>query len=153
MQKPLLVLFDGNNIVHRAFHAFEPARPLTVRKTGEVVSAVYILALMLFKVIKDLKPTCYAIAFDTPAPTFRHQLFDQYKAQRPPTPDELLNQLSSSVQWQRSVEYMIDNGVSTFIEIGPGNVLTGLIRRINRDAKTVNLGDAEAIKNLADQSL
>jgi len=48
---------------------------------------------MLLKVINELKPTHYAIAFDKAAPTFRHQLFDQYKAQRPPTPDELVNQL------------------------------------------------------------
>jgi len=53
--------------------------------------------------------------------------------------DELLNQLRNSVQWQRSIEYMIDNGVSSFIEIGPGKVLTGLIKRINRDVETINL--------------
>jgi len=88
-----LVLFDGNNIVHRAFHAFATSRPLTVSKTGEVISAVYVFALMLLKIINELKPTCYAIAFDTKAPTFRHQMFDQYKAQRPPTPNELVNQL------------------------------------------------------------
>ncbi len=93
MKKPLLVLFDGNAIVHRAFHAFAASRPLTVSKTGEVVSAVYVFALMLLKIINELKPTCYAIAFDTKAPTFRHQMFDQYKAQRPPTPDELIDQL------------------------------------------------------------
>ena len=58
-----------------------------------VASAVYGFTLMLLKVINDLKPTCYAIAFDTKAPTFRHQMFDQYKAHRPPTPDELVNQL------------------------------------------------------------
>lgn len=90
MKKPLLVLFDGNAIVHRAFHALPP---LTVKKTGELVSAVYGFALILLKVINELKPTHYAIAFDTKAPTFRHQLFDQYKAHRPPTPDELVNQL------------------------------------------------------------
>jgi len=93
MKKPLLVLFDGNNIVHRAFHAFATSRPLTVSKTGEVVSAVYVFALMLLKIINELKPTCYAITFDTKAPTFRHQMFDQYKAQRPPIPDELIDQL------------------------------------------------------------
>ena len=90
MKKPLLVLFDGNALVHRAFHALPP---LTVSKTGEMVSAVYGFALMLLKVINELKPTHYAIAFDKEAPTFRHKLFDQYKAQRPPTPDELINQL------------------------------------------------------------
>ena len=63
---------------------------------------------------------------------------------------ELLRQLCNGVQWQRSIEYMIASGVSTFIEIGPGEVLSGLIKRINGDAKTINIGDAEAINSLAD---
>ena len=62
---------------------------------------------------------------------------------------ELLRQLCNSVQWQRSVEYMINDGVSTFIEIGPGKVLSGLIRRINKGVKTLNIGDAQAIRNIA----
>jgi [acyl-carrier-protein] S-malonyltransferase len=65
---------------------------------------------------------------------------------------ELLRQLCTSVQWQRSIEYMIDCGVSRFIEIGPGKVLAGLIRRINRDVEVLNIGDAEAIKSLGSQS-
>jgi len=98
MEKPLLVLFDGNAIVHRAYHAFGATRyrqatPLTVSKTGEIVSAVYGFVLMLLKVLSELKPTHYAIAFDKKGPTFRHQLFEQYKAHRPPTPDELVNQM------------------------------------------------------------
>jgi len=90
MKKPRLVLFDGNALVHRAFHALPP---LTVSKTGEMVGAVYGFALMLLKAMSELKPTHYAIAFDMKAPTFRHQLFDQYKAHRPPAPDELVSQL------------------------------------------------------------
>ena len=62
--------------------------------------------------------------------------------------DELLRQLCNSVQWQRSMEYMIDSGVSSFIEIGPGRVLSGLLRRTNRDVKTISIGDAAAVKNL-----
>jgi [acyl-carrier-protein] S-malonyltransferase len=58
---------------------------------------------------------------------------------------ELLRQLCQGVQWQRSVEYMIGAGVSTFIEIGPGEVLSGLIKRINGDVKTINIGDAAAV--------
>ncbi|MFC2044859.1 DNA polymerase I [Chloroflexota bacterium] len=92
MRKSLLVLFDGNAVIHRAFHAFE-RKPLTLSKTGEVVSAVYGFALMLLKAINELKPTHYAIAFDKKGLTFRHQLFEQYKAHRPPTPNELVNQL------------------------------------------------------------
>ncbi|MFC1865611.1 ACP S-malonyltransferase [Chloroflexota bacterium] len=62
--------------------------------------------------------------------------------------NELLRQLCNSVQWQRSMEYMIDSGVSSFIEIGPGRILSGLLRRTNRDVKTMSIGDAAAVKNL-----
>lgn len=61
--------------------------------------------------------------------------------------EELLRQLCHCIQWQRSVEYMLNEGSTTFIEIGPGKVLTGLVKRINKEVQTVNLGDAEAIKN------
>ena len=64
--------------------------------------------------------------------------------------EELLRQLCNSVQWQRTIKHMIDNGVSRFIEIGPGKVLTGLIRRINRDVETINIGDAESIRGMSD---
>lgn len=59
--------------------------------------------------------------------------------------EELLRQVCSPVLWQRSVEYMAANGVTTFIEIGPGKVLTGLIRRISEDARLMNLGDLASI--------
>ena len=63
--------------------------------------------------------------------------------------EELLKQLCNCVQWQRSIEYMIDNGVSTFVEIGPGKVLTGLIKRINHGVELINIGDVEAIKSIS----
>jgi DNA polymerase-1 len=90
MKKSLLMLLDGNALIHRAFHALPP---LTVRKTGETVGAVYGFASMLLKTINELQPTHCAIAFDRAAPTFRHKMFDQYKAHRPSTPDELIDQL------------------------------------------------------------
>jgi len=61
--------------------------------------------------------------------------------------EELLQQLCNCVQWQRSVEYMVGGGVSTFVEIGPGKVLAGLIKRINKSVKILNIGDAESVKN------
>ncbi len=61
---------------------------------------------------------------------------------------ELLEQLCRCVQWQRSVEYMVDNGVSIFIEIGPGKVLSGLIKRIKKNVILMNIGDIEAVRNL-----
>jgi len=63
---------------------------------------------------------------------------------------ELLDQLRRPVLWQRSVEYMIENGVTTFVEIGPGRVLTALIRRIDGNANTKNIGDAPSIRKEAE---
>ncbi|OGO20762.1 MAG: [acyl-carrier-protein] S-malonyltransferase [Chloroflexi bacterium RBG_16_50_11] len=62
---------------------------------------------------------------------------------------ELKKQLLSPVQWQRTIEYMVKQGVTMFIEIGPGRVLAGLIKRINKEVITQNLGDLAAIKALA----
>ncbi len=65
---------------------------------------------------------------------------------------ELTEQLCNCVQWQHSVEYMINEGITSFIEIGPGKVLSGLIKRINKDIDTQNIGDAEAINGLVNPS-
>ncbi|MBF8267396.1 MAG: polA [Dehalococcoidia bacterium] len=87
-EKPLLMLMDGHALVHRAWHAFEKT-PLTLRKTGEDVRGVYGFANTFLKAIQDWKPTHCAIAFDLPAPTFRHIQYAEYKAQRPEAPQEL----------------------------------------------------------------
>jgi [acyl-carrier-protein] S-malonyltransferase len=60
--------------------------------------------------------------------------------------DELLYQLNHPVQWQRSVEYMASAGVDTFIELGPGQVLTGLIRRIVPGARLLTIDSMAAIE-------
>jgi [acyl-carrier-protein] S-malonyltransferase len=60
--------------------------------------------------------------------------------------EELLRQLCNCVQWQRSVEYMVANGASTFIELGPGKVLAGLIKRIDKSVNIINIGGADAIR-------
>ena len=62
--------------------------------------------------------------------------------------EELLRQLCNCVQWQRSIEYMVSDGVSTFIELGPGRVLAGLIKRIDKNVKILNIGDADTIRNM-----
>jgi [acyl-carrier-protein] S-malonyltransferase len=63
--------------------------------------------------------------------------------------EELLRQLCNCVQWQPSVEYMVGEGVSTFIEIGPGRVLSGLIKRISDKVQVLNVSDTESIKALS----
>ena len=63
--------------------------------------------------------------------------------------EELVKQLRNCIQWQRSVEYMMHSGVTTFYEIGPGRVLTGLIRRINSELQILNISGVEDIAQLA----
>jgi [acyl-carrier-protein] S-malonyltransferase len=62
---------------------------------------------------------------------------------------ELVKQLRNCIQWQGSVEYMVRSGVVTFYEIGPGRVLSGLIRRINAELQTFNVSGVEDIAQLA----
>ena len=90
--KPLLILIDGHALVYRAWHAIR--QPMTVRSTGEEVRAVYGFVNTFLRSLSDWQPTDCAIAFDVSAPTFRHLLYKEYKAQRPPTPPELPSQFN-----------------------------------------------------------
>lgn len=63
--------------------------------------------------------------------------------------EELVKQLRNCIQWQGSVEYMMHNGVTAFYEIGPGRVLSGLVRRINSEAQTFNISGVDDITQLA----
>jgi [acyl-carrier-protein] S-malonyltransferase len=63
--------------------------------------------------------------------------------------EELVKQLRNCIQWQGSVEYMIRSGVATFYEIGPGRVLSGLIRRIDSEVQIFNMSGIEDIAQLA----
>lgn len=84
-----LVIIDGHAIANRAFYAM----PLLTNADGEYTNAVYGFAMMLLKIIRDQSPTHIAVAFDSSAPTFRHEQFAQYKAQRKGMPDELRPQI------------------------------------------------------------
>ncbi|WP_223588557.1 ACP S-malonyltransferase [Neobacillus bataviensis] len=64
--------------------------------------------------------------------------------------EKLIEQLYSPVLWEDSVEKMIELGVDTFIEIGPGKVLSGLIKKINRSVKTYSVSDEETCQSVID---
>lgn len=65
----------------------------------------------------------------------------------------LKKQVSSSVCWQQSVENMIENGVDTFIEIGPGKTLTGFMKKINKDVKVMNVEKIEDLDKLLEETV
>jgi [acyl-carrier-protein] S-malonyltransferase len=60
--------------------------------------------------------------------------------------DLLERQLTSAVMWRQSVKYMADEGVTSFVEVGPGNVLAGLVKRTVPEAECVSLSDAESVE-------
>lgn len=82
------IIIDGNSLVNRAFYALPP-----MTAQGKPVQAVYGFATMLIRMIQNYKPKYIAVAFDLPSPTFRHKMYDGYKATRKGMPDELAVQL------------------------------------------------------------
>lgn len=84
-----LLVIDGNSILSRAFYGI---RPLTT-KDGLHTNGIYGFINILNKLLDEVKPDSAAVAFDLPAPTFRHKAFEGYKAGRKPMPDELRMQV------------------------------------------------------------
>ena len=82
------VIIDGNNLLFRAFYALPQLRNFE----GEISNGVFGFANMLIKVITEQKPAYIAVAFDKGKNTFRHKKYAEYKAQRKPTPSELIEQ-------------------------------------------------------------
>jgi len=87
-EKPI-ILVDGSSYLYRAFHALPP---LTT-SSGQPTGAVRGVAAMLRKLIKDYDPEYMAVVFDAKGKTFRDEMFEHYKSQRPPMPDDLRAQV------------------------------------------------------------
>ncbi len=87
--KPSLLLVDGSSYLYRAFHALPPLN----NSQGEPTGAVYGVLNMLRKLSADTQPKYIALVFDAKGKTFRDELFERYKAQRPPMPDDLVRQI------------------------------------------------------------
>ncbi len=87
-----LLLIDAHALIHRSYHALPP---LTT-PAGEPIGAIYGLSRALMKTLREHKPDYIAAAFDRPEPTFRKEMFEAYKAHRPPAPDELISQLKKA---------------------------------------------------------
>ncbi len=101
--KTRLLAVDGNSILNRAFYG---VRPLTT-KDGFHTNALYGLVSMITKQVEAIRPDCCAVAFDLKAPTFRHKLFDGYKAGRRPMPEELAEQLPVAKELMRALGFTV----------------------------------------------
>ena len=84
-----LLVLDGNSIVNRAFYGIK----LLTTKDGRYTNAIYGFMNILLNLLKEVQPDEVAIAFDLKAPTFRHKMYDGYKATRKGMPEELAQQM------------------------------------------------------------
>ncbi|MBN1626817.1 MAG: DNA polymerase I [Deltaproteobacteria bacterium] len=84
-----IYLVDGNSYIHRAYHAIGNLS----NSKGLPTNAIYGFTRMLIKLIEDRSPEYIAVVLDAKGPTFRHELYKDYKATRPPMPDDLVEQL------------------------------------------------------------
>lgn len=87
--EPPLILVDGSSYLYRAYHAL----PALTARDGTPTGAVYGVANMLRRLLNEYGPERMAVVFDAPGPTFRSEIYAEYKANRPPMPDDLRAQV------------------------------------------------------------
>lgn len=91
---PTLLLIDANSLIHRCFNALPPF----TGPSGQPTGGLYGLANVLLKILREQHPEFIAAFFDRPEPTFRKEIFHEYKIQRPKAPDELVSQIIEAHQ-------------------------------------------------------
>ena len=91
MKKKLLILVDGSYYLFRAFHV--PALQKLSNADGKPTGAIYGTMNMLRKLLQDYAPDYFAVVFDAKGKNFRHEMYPEYKSQRPPMPEELAQQV------------------------------------------------------------
>ena len=84
-----LLIIDANSLIHRCFHALPPLTGPNNQPTG----SLYGLSSILIKILREQNPAFITAFFDRPEPTFRKEIFYEYKIQRPKAPDELVSQI------------------------------------------------------------
>lgn len=143
MNSPNQVVIAGNTeAVDRAIESLKGVARKVVKLN---VSAPFHCALM--KPAQDrLAPDLERLIFNEPVTP----IVTNVDARAVSAPDELrdalLRQVSAPVRWSESMQLLVQQGVDTFVEAGPGRVLTGLMRQISRDVKTLNVEDAASLE-------
>ncbi|NIC38959.1 DNA polymerase I [Halomonas desiderata] len=132
-----IVLVDGSSYLYRAFHALPPLTTSTGQPTGAVKGVLN----MLKRLIKDYPDSPMAVVFDAKGKTFRDELFEAYKAQRPPMPDDLRSQVEPLYACVRALglPLLCVEGVEADDVIG---TLARLATEAGRDA-VISTGDKD----------
>ena len=85
-----LILVDGSSYLFRAYHS----PPHLTNSRGEATGAIYGVVNMLKSLLRQYQPSLMAVVFDAKGPTFRNEMYSEYKANRPPMPDDLRSQIA-----------------------------------------------------------
>jgi len=143
LNSPSQVVIAGNTeAVNRAIESLKGVAKRVMKLN---VSAPFHCALMK-PAQERLAPDLERLEFNEPA----MPVVTNVDARATSTPgelrDALVRQVSAPVRWSESMQLLMQQGVDTFVEVGPGKVLTGLMRQLNRDAKTLNVEDAASLE-------
>ncbi len=87
-----VVIIDGNSILNRAFYGIMGSNMLKT-EDGTYTNAVYGFLAIMFKILENIEPEYLGVAFDMKAPTFRHEMYKEYKGTRKGMPEELAEQM------------------------------------------------------------
>jgi DNA polymerase I len=141
------LIIDGHALIYRAYHAF----PKTLTSgSGQLTNAVYGFARILLKSIHDFDPEYLVVAFDHKEKTFRHEKFEDYKAHRPPMPDDLISQIDMVFKVVKSMN------IPTFQVAGfEADDLIGTLTLLNEPKGIENLvvtGDKDMFQLVTDQT-
>ncbi|NLE21364.1 MAG: DNA polymerase I [Actinobacteria bacterium] len=140
-----LFLLDGSSLAFRAFFALPES---ISTEAGQPTNALFGLSQMLLKLVAEYRPACLVCAWDARGKTFRDELYDQYKAQRPSMPDSL------SAQWDLLPELMEGFGVINLVK--PGYEADDILGTLAEEAKrqgtrsVVVTGDRDAMQIVDD---
>ena len=133
--KGTLFVVDALNYLFRAFHAL----PGLTTKSGTPTGAVYGFCQMLLRIEREHQPTHMCVVFDAPGPTFRDELFKDYKANRPPTPPDLIAQIDLAHQVADAFGYR----VLSLPGVEADDVIATLVRRAQAENLSVVIGSSD----------
>jgi len=135
-----LVLIDGHSILNRAFYGV----PDLSNAKGLHTNAIFGFLNILFKILDEEKPDYLAVAFDVKAPTFRHEMFKEYKGTRKPMPDELREQVPVMKDVLRAMQVVILEQAG----LEADDILGTLAKRAEKDGMAVSLvsGDRDLLQ-------
>ena len=139
-----LVLIDGHSILNRAFYGV----PDLTNSSGLHTNAIYGFLNILFKILEEEKPDYLTVAFDVHAPTFRHEIYKEYKGTRKPMPEELREQVPVMK------EVLSAMGIATVEKTGleADDILGTLAKKSEKQGMAVSLvsGDRDLLQIATD---